>query len=120
MPNAGTRNAEEHVRRLFPLASWHRASFVHRNKAEIAHYFVHIDDASRGEALRQALLHGPPGRTLVFANTVEMAREAFEEACVQIPPPSPCPRLVRCFVGEHGGLARLRGLRPGTGPFLLF
>lgn len=86
MPNAGTRNAEEHVRRLFPLASWHRASFVHRNKAEIAHYFVHIDDASRGEALRQALLHGPPGRTLVFANTVEMAREAFEEACVQIPP----------------------------------
>jgi len=84
MPNAGTRNAEEHVRRLFPLASWYRASQVHKNKAELKNYFVKVDEVSRGAALRQALRHGPPGRVLVFANTLQTAEEAFEEAVAEL------------------------------------
>ena len=80
MPNAGTRNAEEHVRRLFPLASWHRAAQVHRNKASLRHFFVRIDESNRGEALRHAVQHGPKGQVLIFTNTVQQAEEAYAEA----------------------------------------
>ena len=86
MPNAGTRNIEEHVKRLFPLARWHRAAQVHRNKHEISHYFIKVDAAQRGEALRQAVRHGPAGRVLVFANTLQTAKEAFEEVVGEVGP----------------------------------
>ena len=80
MPNAGTKNMEEHVKRLFPTAEWYRAARVHQSKAEMDHYFVKIDEDSRGAALRQALRHGPQGKALVFANSVPKAEWAYEEA----------------------------------------
>ena len=82
MPNAGTKNMEGHVRRLLPRAEWHRASHVHRGRTELSQYFVKVDDNNRGEALRQALRHGPQGRTLIFANTLPMAQEAYAEALI--------------------------------------
>jgi len=71
------------VKRLFPLAAWYRAAAVHRNKVELSHYFVKVDEDSRGTALRQALRHGPSGRVLVFANTQLTAEEAFEEVTLE-------------------------------------
>lgn len=82
MPNAGTRNVEVHVRRLFPLAQWHQAPRVHREMSELTQYFVKVDEASRGAALTHALRHGPQGRTLVFANTA-LEAEAAEEYAVR-------------------------------------
>ena len=84
MPNAGTRNAEEHVKRLFPLARWFRASRVHQSKAEASHYFVKIDEGSRGRALQQALRHGPEGQALVFANSVGSAEAAMDETVAEV------------------------------------
>lgn len=84
MPNAGTKNAEAHVKRLFPLAQWYRAASVHSRVDQMEHYFVKIDDAMRGGALRQALRHGPEGQALVFANTVPTAEDAFEEASLEL------------------------------------
>ena len=84
MPNAGTKNAEEHVRRLFPLATWFRASRVHQSRAEASHYFVKVDESSRGRALQQALRHGPEGQALVFANTMSYAELAMEETVREV------------------------------------
>lgn len=84
MPNAGTRNVETHVRRLFPLARWHTAARVHRDAERLQQYFVKVDESSRGEALRSALRHGPSGPTLIFANTVELALKAAEHAADEV------------------------------------
>merc|ERR1712216_357792 len=54
-------------------------------RSELSQYFVKVDDDNRGEALRQALRHGPQGRTLIFANTLPMAEEAYAEALVLAP-----------------------------------
>ena len=35
MPNAGTKNMEEHVKRLFPSASWFFASRLHPSVAAV-------------------------------------------------------------------------------------
>jgi superfamily II DNA/RNA helicase len=75
MPNAGTRNTEEHVQRLFPLAKWFRAAGLHQSTGA-KHYFVKVDGRQRDEALRLALRHGPPGKVLVFANTLPGAEAA--------------------------------------------
>ena len=61
------------MQRLFPLATWHRASRLHRDTATLRQFFVKVDEASRGDALRSALRHGPAGSALVFANTVPLA-----------------------------------------------
>ena len=84
MPNAGTKNMEEHVKRLFPSAEWFMASRVHRSVAAVKQFFVKIDPESRGDALQQALKHGPDGKVLVFANTLEMATAAYEDAKKQL------------------------------------
>jgi superfamily II DNA/RNA helicase len=80
MPNAGTKNAQEHVKRLFPLATWFRAERVHQSNRAASHYFVKIGADRRVDALRHALKHGPEGKALVFANTLKVAEEAYEEA----------------------------------------
>lgn len=84
MPNAGTKNAQEHVKRLFPTAAWYKASRVHQSKAEMQHYFVRVDEDARGAALRQALKHGPSGQALVFANSLPQAEEAFAEVVEEV------------------------------------
>eukprot|EP00966_Prymnesium_polylepis_P182337 4224212-Prymnesium_polylepis.1 len=76
MPNAGTKNAEVHVERLFPSARWLRAERVHREKAELRQFFVRVAPEQRADALRLALSRGPPGGALVFANSPDAAEEA--------------------------------------------
>ena len=84
MPNAGTKNMEEHVKRLFPNAQWFLAERVHRSVAAVKHLFVKIDADRRGSALQQALRYGPGGRVLIFANTLEMAEAAHSDACLEL------------------------------------
>ena len=84
MPNAGTKNIEEHVKVLFPRAGWYRAPLLHQKKAEMRHFFVTVDDQSRATALRQALRHGPPGKVIVFANGVATAELAHAEVCSEV------------------------------------
>ncbi|KAL1499814.1 hypothetical protein AB1Y20_012499 [Prymnesium parvum] len=79
MPNAGTRNAEVHVGRLFPLAVWLRGERVHREKAELRQVFVKVEPSQRLQALRLAIKQGPPGGKLVFTNSPDTAEEVHEE-----------------------------------------
>ena len=79
MPNAGTRNLAGYVETKFPSASWVRTGREHRKLAALRHYFVKVDASQRGEALRHAVVHGPQGRAIVFANTLLSAAEAFEQ-----------------------------------------
>ena len=79
MPNAGTKNMEEHVKRLLPTAQWFLASRVHKSVDTIKHFFVKIDGEARAAALQQALKHGPQGKVLIFANTFEMAEAAVRQ-----------------------------------------
>lgn len=84
MPNHGNKNAELHAKRLFPLATWHVQERVHREKAELRQFFVRVDEGTRGEALRNALRHGPAGRVIVFANSPRSAAVAYEEAASEL------------------------------------
>ena len=84
MPNHGTKNIREHVRHLFPNAVWYQAEALHKSKAEMSHYFIKIDAATRSSALCQALRHGPGGKSLVFANSLDMAGLAYEAACREL------------------------------------
>ena len=40
-------------------------------------FFVQVEPAQRAAAMCHALEHGPPGRALVFANTLASAEEAY-------------------------------------------
>ncbi len=116
MPNAGTKNMQEHVTRLFPLAKWCRTDRLHRDRAELRQYFVLVGDENRGDAFRSALKHGPRGPTLVFANTLADAEEAHEEAVrysgpagveifhKELPPPARARVLARFNSGETSTL----------------
>ena len=76
MPNAGTKNMDGYVRAKFPTARWVRTDRAHKERAELAQYFVKVQPAQRDAALRHALQHGPPGPALVFANTLGSAQRA--------------------------------------------
>jgi len=45
---------------------------------------VKVDTNHRGEALRQALKHGPSGKVLIFANTLATAVSAYEDAVAEV------------------------------------
>ena len=77
LPNAGTRNVERWVRAAFPDAAWLRTERAHREVAEVRQFFVQVEPAQRAAAMCHALEHGPPGRALVFANTLASAEEAY-------------------------------------------
>ena len=77
LPNAGTRNVERWVRAAFPDAAWLRTERAHREVAEVRQFFVQVQPAQRAAAMCHALEHGPPGRALVFANTLASAEEAY-------------------------------------------
>ena len=93
------------MKRLFPLATWHRAERLHREASSLRQFFVKVDEGSRGAALRQALRHGPPGSALVFANTVELAREAHDEASAEAG-----PAAIGLFHAELPAAERARAL----------
>lgn len=78
MPNAGLKNIENHVQRQWPSAMWVRTGREHREKAQLRQFFVRVTPDQRGDALRNAVMHGPPGRAIVFANTIASAESAFE------------------------------------------
>ena len=84
MPNAGTKNMEEHVQRLLPTAQWFLAERVHKSIDRVKHFFIKIDGDFRAQALQQALKHGPPGKVLIFANTLEMAETAHADASLEL------------------------------------
>mmetsp|Transcript_6430 Transcript_6430/g.12287 ORF Transcript_6430/g.12287 Transcript_6430/m.12287 type:complete len:587 (-) Transcript_6430:21-1781(-) len=84
MPNAGTKNVQEHVKKLFPYAKWIKASRVHQSVSEVKQYFVKIDPVHRREALKKALRHGPSGKVLIFANSPAMAESAYQDAALEI------------------------------------
>ena len=79
MPNAGERNIDAHVKRQWPTAAWVRTGREHREKAALRQYFVRVDEEGRADALRHAIVHGPAGRALVFANTIASAERAHAE-----------------------------------------
>tara|TARA_B110001452_G_scaffold264682_1_gene268088 strand:- start:1497 stop:2936 length:1440 start_codon:yes stop_codon:yes gene_type:complete len=92
MPNAGTRNIENYVTRAFPGAEWVRTDGAHRKRDGLRQFFVKVAPAQRDAALRHAVVHGPPGRALVFANTLASAEDAhaalLEGVGELAPPPS--------------------------------
>lgn len=92
MPNAGTRNIENYVTRQFPGAEWVRTDGAHRKRDGLRQFFVKVAPAQRDAALRHAVVHGPPGRALVFANTLASAEDAYsallDGAGDLAPPPS--------------------------------
>ena len=77
MPNAGTKNMDGHVRTKFPTAQWVRTDGAHHERSELRQFFVKVQQEQRDAALRHALKHGPPGPALVFANTLDSAKQAY-------------------------------------------
>jgi superfamily II DNA/RNA helicase len=130
MPSQGERNVDAWVRRQWPSAEWVRTGREHRGKAALQHVWVATPPEGRAEALRHAVIHGPPGRTLVFANSIDSAEAAaavlrdatrcgvFHKSVRRRP-----PAATRTFSSQHAshaistgatrGATRARGRLPG-------